>query len=267
MKKQESYLAKKQARAEVAFQWTRKMERLYFGQITTCVDHTNAYLIEQDLDGWEMSRTKSGSLKLSVVGEDTVQAAFQFNNKNEKLAILNFASFKHPGGGFISGSMAQEESLCHKSFLYNVLKEFDDTYYHRNKLCYNNGLYANRALYTPGVLFWDQDQTLRFDVITCAAPNYSAAKQHVTQEENDECLRKRIEFVLKIATKENVDTLIVGAWGCGVFQQDPKTVAQYFKNSATELCSNSNMHLVFAILPPKNPTDINLQTFKQIIEK
>ena len=52
-----------------------------------------------------------------------------FNN----IGILNFASYKNPGGMFLRGSTAQEEALCHESTLYNVLIKFNDTYYKSNR--------------------------------------------------------------------------------------------------------------------------------------
>ena len=74
-------------------------------------------------------------------------------------------------------------------------------------------------------------------------------------------------MIANIALTEQVDTFVVGAWGCGVFQQSPTIVAQYFKEEARHMCLGTPLHLVFAILPPKNKHDINLREFKNVIEK
>lgn len=155
-------------------------------------------------------------------------AAFYF--KEGKTAILNFASHKNPGGMFIQGSRAQEECLCHESFLYNVLREKQD-YYDWNSQNLNRGLYVNRGLYSPSIVFQHDGEVAAFDVITCAAPNKKAAQkyQNVTNDQNSEELRKRIKFVLDIAKSQEVNTLILGAYGCGVFGQDATEVAQIFK--------------------------------------
>ena len=144
-------------------------------------------------------------------------------------------SYKNAGGMFLQGSSAQEESLCHASFLYNVLSEFKD-YYAWNDKHKNRALYENRALYSPDVVFTNDSVGTLCDVITCAAPNKSAAQKycHVSDEENYNALESRIRFVLHIAEKEKVDTLILGAYGAGVFGQDATEVAQIFKRLLIE---------------------------------
>lgn len=192
---------------------------------------------------------------------DVVQltsTAAAFKHKSGKTAILNFASFKNPGGKFIEGSSAQEESLCHDSTLYNVLSSatFKD-YYDWNKQNLNRSLYRDRAIYSPNIVFFDKKGNREeFDVITCAAPNYGAASKYsnVTKEENDLVLSARIDFILHIAAENNVDTLILGAFGCGVFKQDAETVAKLFFEAIARY--DLPMKFIFAI-----PDDRNNQPF------
>ena len=89
----------------------------------------------------------------------------------------------------------------------------------------------NRGLYSPNIIFYKDGNCVSCDVITCAAPNKSTAQkyQNVSDEENTRVLRSRIKFVLDIAKDNYVDTLILGAYGCGVFGQDAKEVASIFK--------------------------------------
>lgn len=104
-----------------------------------------------------------------------------------KTAILNYASYKHPGGYFLGGSPAQEEALCHESNLYPILLSFDNTYYAWNKKNLNRALYLDRALYSPDVVFEKGGKQKKADVITCAAPNYRTA--HRFQQVSLEFLR------------------------------------------------------------------------------
>lgn len=200
--------------------------------------------------------TKTENIK--IVLSDTVDALIS-NYDSGKTAVLNFASYKNPGGKFIDGSSAQEEALCHRSNLYNILTTSTkmQNYYSWNCQHLNKGLYQNRALYIPGVIF---DEKYVADVITCAAPNFTAASkyQQVSRNENNKILKERISFLMSIIASHDVETVILGAWGCGVFGQDPKTVATLFKD---ELKIHGVKNVIFAIID--QPT---YDIFKKVFE-
>lgn len=173
---------------------------------------------------------KYKSTKSYVTPEDSVQAIFSCGDKN--IAVLNFASFKNPGGRFLDGSMAQEEFLCHHSTLYNVLREFNNAFYKPNKKLLNRGLYADRLIYSKDILFIGPDNNIKkADVITCAAPNIKPGLKYktITMSEVEHVLVNRILLILNAAYKNNVDTLILGAFGCGVFGNDPAMVSNIFE--------------------------------------
>lgn len=251
----------KMKRAITAKSHTDEMAKKHGAAINQCVAATNVYTGPLDVNHGEPTRK---NVTMSVVEADTVSALFDHAGDNAKIAMLNFASYKHPGGGFMNGSRAQEESLCHESFLYNVLKEFDDTYYDKNRNDLNRGLYRDRALYSPDIVFERDGKTKACDVLTCAAPNFSAAGHHVSRGVNNTALRERVRFILEIANIEHVDTFIVGAWGCGVFQQDPRAVAKCFEEECQKVFTDSEIHLMFAVIPPlPNQTD-NLTPFVKL---
>ena len=56
------------------------------------------------------------------------------------------------------------------------------------------------------------------DVITCAAPNKTAALKYkrANSEEITDALISRIDHILAVAYDQKVDNLILGAFGCGV---------------------------------------------------
>lgn len=199
-----------------------------------------------------------------VTNHDTVteiiKQARDINASNVCIAALNFASYLNPGGGFLSGAMSQEESLCHNSDLYERLKHAQ-TFYDYNVFHSNGGAYEDRLLYSYTVHFLgDSNEVYNVDVITCAAPNLQALKAKGLQDINFELLRNRIRFMLEAAEFEGVDWLILGAWGCGVFGQDPKEVAKIFKE---ELMSYKYgfERVIFAI-----PEGYNHDCFKEIFK-
>ena len=241
------YSRQREDRRDDALKHTKEMADKYAAEISECIKNSTVY------GGPDKAPVRIGDKAAPdyfFVNQDTVSAA-RFSSS--KKALLNFASFKHPGGGFINGSKAQEEMLCHSSFLYNVLKEFD-SFYEWNNRNTNRGLYKDRAIYTPGVIF----DGIICDVITCASPNMSVGLKYgnVSAAENRKVLEKRVEFVRDIAEENGVEMLVLGAFGCGVFKQDPEEVAQAIKKAFAE---TSVKRIVITV--PGN--DNNYRVFKR----
>ncbi len=253
------YWANKDQNAALAMAHTQECEIRYKEQINEAAKNTVTYSPDHKFE--QAARSAKGP-QITVIDTDSVSAIID-NQNGKKLAVLNFSSYKNPGGMFIAGSVAQEECLCHESFLFNVLQTQYDFYEwnNRNK---NRAMYMNRALYTPNILFMRDSATYPCDVITCAAPNMSAARQYmqVKEKENKIILRNRIKFILDIAGEQKVDTLILGAYGCGVFGQDPYTVATYFK----ELIRESNRGISSIIFAVPSGNNENLQAFRKVFD-
>lgn len=241
--------------AEIAKKHTTDMTMKYLNLINKCVKDSTIYPIDEPIT---IGNEGAIPATFELVNIDSVSAIFEFAESNKKMAVLNFASFKEPGGLFLEGSTAQEEALCHESFLYNVLRNFQRNYYDINQQHLNRGLYKNTALYSPNVFFFRNGNTVSCDVITCAAPNRNVAIKytHVPIEENNQVLYDRISYIRDIALHQNVDTLILGAFGCGVFKQNATLVATYIK----KIFENTGMHVVLAV-PGDN---YNYKCFKEI---
>lgn len=220
----------KAGRSLLAMEHTTQMEELYSNDIRNCILNSSVYgpHFAIELDKFNI---RPKQVDIALVPEDSVTAVMYNPTEGANTtALLNFASYKNPGGMFLAGAIAQEEAICHESILFNVLKEFPD-YYAWNNLSKNRALYLDRAIYSKDILFLKNYEQFKADVITCACPNKKAAQEYceVTNEENYEVLKQRIGFVLKMAAINRVDTLILGAFGCGVFGQDPIEVATIFK--------------------------------------
>lgn len=251
-----SYWTNKEKMAERAVLHTQKMEDKYQSEIQECINNTKCFTDEI------CDYKNNKQLNNTIIIEDTDTVSSIFTHYNEgRVAALNFASYKNAGGCFLGGSTAQEECLCHASYLYNVLKECD-SYYEYNNKHKNNALYTNRALYTANIRFFKKQKSVCCDIITCAAPNYYAAYKYrrMNKENNSVALKQRIKFVLDIAEYKNVDTLILGAFGCGVFGQDPREVATIFNE---ELKTHNFNKIIFAI--PSGHND-NYYWFNEILQ-
>jgi uncharacterized protein (TIGR02452 family) len=173
------------------------------------------------------------SSRFEVKNETTFQALARHAG-SEHVASLNFASAKNPGGGFLNGSLAQEEALACASGLYPCLLKAPE-YYERNR-ANRSALYLDLAIFSPLVPFFRNDDGVLLErvvlasVITAPAPNAGAVAQNEPGNAQliKPALRRRAELVLSIASAHQVKQLVLGAWGCGVFRNDPRVVASIF---------------------------------------
>ena len=166
-----------------------------------------------------------------VTNETSLSAARRLG---EGAACLVFASAKHPGGGFLTGAQAQEESIARSSALYPCLQAAGEFYdFHRRQ---GDLRYSGRVIYSPGVpVFRGDDGALLDDpypvsFLTAAAPNLGAitANQPGAAGSVPAVLAARAERVLAVAAAHGHRKLVLGAWGCGVFKNDPAVVAAVF---------------------------------------
>lgn len=256
--KNNNYWINKDDRMNKAKAWVKKMDAEHSSEIEDCVKNT---IIYSDKNVQQPTK-RNVNTHIELTYLDSVSAVLKYAPEGHA-AVLNFASYKEPGGMFLQGSRAQEECLCHESILYNVLREFETSYYSENKKDLNRAMYRNKALYSPNVYFEREGKTVLCDVITCAAPNFTTASKYcnVTKEQNSLVLMKRIKFVLDIATMQNVDTLILGAYGAGVFGQDVVEVATITKDL---LHHYSFKNVIFAIIDRNSE---NYKAFKTILEE
>lgn len=168
--------------------------------------------------------------KLNVVEETSIESIIRLNKEGKKnIGILNFASAKKPGGGFLNGRVAQEETLARSSSLYYSLIMYPEFYKNTQ-----SPYYSDNIIFSPDVVFFKDNNGFVIDtpilasVITCAAPNLTNIES-IDQEEIKKVFRRRINNVLNVFKENNCKNIVLGAWGCGVFKNNPNDVSKYFK--------------------------------------
>lgn len=250
------YWEGKDERAKMALKHTKEMEDAYGEEIRNRIDRSVIYRSCDPV-------AAVGEPTFVVTSNDSVSEIFA--QDYARAVVLNFASYKNAGGGFTKGSCAQEESLCMESYLYNVLRSFQLKFYEFNGEKLKRGLYTDAAIYTPEVLFFNDDAVKYCDVLTCAAPNNSLRFKYrsFTEEENTAALKQRVEFVRNIIESAGVDVAILGAWGCGVFQQNPTEVAELFK----EVFSKTSLKKIVFAVPCSEHSKENYDAFVKVFSK
>ena len=197
--------------------------------------------------------------KIEVNENKTFQDVFKLHKlyPNKKICVLNFASATTPGGGVKSGSGAQEECLCRCSTLYYSLntRYLYTKFYEPNKEKPNR-LHTDDVIYSPNIkiIKTDDDYPVRLDkkeyidvdIVTCAAPNLrenpnnrfnfegDVSSNDISKEELYKIHLSRAKHILNIAIYNDVDILVLGAFGCGAFRNDPRVVAKAYKDALME---------------------------------
>jgi uncharacterized protein (TIGR02452 family) len=188
----------------------------------------------------------SHTTQIQVANETTLQAARRLVDLGQRPVALNFANAVNPGGGFLNGARAQEEVLCRSSALFTTLDEDPMYEYHREN---DRAGATDWVIYSPDVPVYRRDDGAVIDLpwtvsfLTSAAP-YAPA---VGQPESGDLLQKRIFRVLEVAHAYGYQSLVLGAWGCGAFRNDPERTAEDFKDALENDFRGCFLEVVFAI--------------------
>lgn len=169
------------------------------------------------------------------------------------IGVLNFASAKNPGGGFLNGAMAQEESLAASSTLYPTLTA-NETYYRKNR-ANPSMMYLDYGIYSPDVLFFRDgsfrltDIPVKASVLTLPAVNMGQVLlKGENQDEARRVMRRRMKLALGIFAEQGAEHLVLGAYGCGVFRNNPSEVAAWWRELLEEGMGVSFASVFHAVL-------------------
>ncbi len=210
----------------------------------------------------------AGKCEIFVTDETTQIAAHRLTvTENKNIVLLNFASGRNAGGGFLRGSKAQEEDLCRCSGLYRCLAKGPNYYAYNRK--YKNYTYSDNTIYTPNVPWFrktskeEPNDLFIASVITSPAPNASRCKDKTEMGEIENILRQRAGIILAIAQEHGHKNLLLGAWGCGIFANDPVLVADIFGTWLESPRFNDAFdHVTFAVYCPGEDKS-TLEAFKE----
>ncbi|MDT9685074.1 TIGR02452 family protein [Streptomyces sp. TRM76323] len=175
--------------------------------------------------------------RVEVTGESSTEAARRLTAAapGDPVAVLNFASARNPGGGYLNGAQAQAEALCRASALYATLLRAPGYYEHHR--ADRDPFYTDRVIHSPGVPVFRDDRGRLLDrpytvgFLTSPAPNAGVIRSRAPERAAriPAALASRAERVLETAVAHGYHCLVLGAWGCGVFRNDPADVAGAFR--------------------------------------
>ncbi len=210
----------------------------------------------EELLDWVRQKEKTGVFSkdsVRVWNCSTVDTILKLAAEEKEMGVLNFASAKNPGGGFLNGAKAQEESLAVSSCLYRTLTTHEE-YYKENRFC-ESMMYTDYAIYSPNVVFFRDERFKLLEkpvlasILTMPAVNMGQVRLKGEDiKRAEQVMRRRMQLVLAIFAKQGCRHLILGAYGCGVFRNDPKQIALWWNELLTEYFPDQFETIIFAVL-------------------
>ncbi len=197
-------------------------------------------------------RRGAASARVHVLNATSLEAARALADDGLSPCVLNFASAKNPGGGFLGGAIAQEETLARSSALHACLEGRAMYEHHRAQ---RSPLYTSWVIHSPAVPVFRTDlgelleEPWLASFLTCAAVNAGVARERDASvaARIPAVMRERTARVLEVAEAMGERALVLGAWGCGVFRNDPEMVAAHFDEVLAEMRGAFDV-VVFAVL-------------------
>ena len=202
------------------------------------------------------------------------------NYRGQKVAVLNFASATSPGGGVETGASAQEECLCRVSTLYPCLKDKTmwERFYAPHRAA-QNPLHNDDIIYTPDVVVIKDDdynllsESFVVEIITCAAPNLRQNPTNAYNQNDGNVVRisrealfaiheRRASKIMAVAAQNGAEVLILGAFGCGAFRNDPNVVAAAYQSVIPSFLNHFRTIEFAVYCPPKDQSN-----YLAVIEK
>ena len=237
-------------------------------------------------ESFESKKVPQQDTLIIVEENPTLTTAKRFVDYEKKVAVLNFANPVEPGGGIMRGANAQEEYLCRYTNLYkSLISKKAENYYSVNNMIRSGNQFnsmfigTDQVIYSPNVTVlkkfdviekWSgsyremyADNFYTLDVLTCAAPFFSGSGYILPNGDLKYLLKRRIKNIFEVAIENDVDVLVLGAFGCGAFHNPPEVVADAFKeclNESRDSCAFDEV--VFAIKREATPSK-NIRAFKE----
>ncbi len=223
-------------------------------------DNTVTYTSEQsqELTKFNEENKTEDTTIYEIHKETTLVGCKGLVDEGYNVLALNFASARNPGGGFLKGSNAQEESLARASGLYHCIHDSEMYEVNEQRAYQTKYMYTHMMIYSPNVpVFRDSrdgnDELIlkpyKVSFITAPAVNSTeASKRGVKFETINDVMTARIDRILAIAKEKGHDALVLGAYGCGVFGNDMQDVGEIFCELLTGKYAGSFKKIVFSVL-------------------
>ncbi|KAK7691999.1 hypothetical protein QCA50_005404 [Cerrena zonata] len=236
-------------------------------QVAFSKDNTQYYPPDGELSNWPHATLYHSPqpTKIQLLEKSTLEGAHLLHElvasevPQPRVGILNFASAKNPGGGFLGGSRAQEESIARSSSLYlSLTTPIAEPYYKNHKCNPHGGYYSHAMIYSPRVIIIRDDEggwiePLEVDVVTSPAVNAGVVRKStkVTSEAIEDTMRERMGRLLYLFERNGIRNIVLGSFGTGAFRNEVGMVVRIWSDLILEEAGRYHRafdNIVFAVL-------------------
>lgn len=236
------------------------------------------------LDGVNCPRHAPISVK--VVNQDTFNAAIDLAAavpNGGRVVVLNLASDVRAGGGWLKGAMAQEEALCYRSSLSLSLHRryypFPDAFtglYTPDVVVIRGDVPSGHQLLVPhvapgglpvvSVLSIAALRNPETTDVSAVAPKGSVQRRDFAKVDDRRVTKGKMRLCLRMAASKGHQLLVLGALGCGAFNNPVDDVAMCWREVLDEAEFGGGWWkaVVFAVLDRRG--EGNFGVFKEVLE-
>jgi uncharacterized protein (TIGR02452 family) len=238
------------------------------GAIGACIDEAVLY---RPTHVFGRMREGSGRGVVEVSEETVLQACQRIRSvfRDVPVAVLNFANAAKPGGGFLNGRRTQEAALCRASALYASISRFNEMYgFGRAD---ENPLSSDFMIYSPKVPFFRDDclalidQPFCVSVITAAAPKAHECVRPVFRRAIRGTIKNRMRKIMQVAIEHGDRILVLGAFGCDVYKNDPTEVATVERELLIDEGFRYHFDIVLNPITTASGKRENLEAFQNVL--
>jgi uncharacterized protein (TIGR02452 family) len=195
-------------------------------------------------------RTGDHATVVEVTEATSLSVARRHHDAGLRTVVLNFASPTVPGGGFLAGERAQEEYHCRSTALFACQAGGPMYAFHLHQA---NALRSDAMIYSPDVpVFRGDDHQLLEEPFKVAFLSAAACDARdvapLDQPKIVGAMGARIVKVLAAAQANGHDALVLGAWGCGNFANDPALIADLFRQALQGPFKGTFRRVTFAVI-------------------
>ena len=211
--------------------------------LTTSYRYTNLHGLHQNRNP-HLPR-----VTVSVVNGDSLDIALTLPSPTmsdtKPPLVLNMANAYTPGGGWLKGALAQEESICYRSSLSLTLKRkfypipSDGALYAPTVVVFRSAISEGHEL--SALLETNPEKLGVVSIVSVAAirdpdviEDEETGEVGYRWQEDAEEMKWRIRCVLRTAGREKHRRLVLGALGCGAFGNPNTEVVKLWKEVLQE---------------------------------